>query len=351
MSAARRPSVTCALAVALILVATSACSRGAATATPSAERPPLASVSVGASFDATTTLPAATPLDDGAAAAAIATATAVTTVPTPLIPTTTEEPPLDTPTPEPAPTATDIPPDTSDAEPTETLDEQSSVAADALVIVIDVGHDASTGGALGIEYVDTLRTALATRDALTADGYEVYLTRDSDDTILYGDPDLMPDNADSMDPSYNEGYAHASAALEFNPDLLLSMHYNAADDPDVGGSTVYYCNNGGPQNATLAALVSDALANAFASLGYAPPYVEASEDSSIGKTYGDLATLGNVYSAPFDFVDNRLAGVPAVLTEALFETNPTERALLEDDATVEALAQAYTQAIDAYFGR
>jgi N-acetylmuramoyl-L-alanine amidase len=222
---------------------------------------------------------------------------------------------------------------------------------DGPVIVIDVGHDASTGGALGAEYVDTLRTALVTRDALDAAGYAVYLTRADDGTKMYGNPDLMPDNADSMDVSYNEGYAHASAALQYGPDLVLSIHYNAADDPDVAGATVYYCDNGGPQNATLAALMRDELASAFAELGYEPPYVDATEDSAIGNTYGELATLGNVYNAPFDYAGNRLDGIPAVLTETLFETNPTERALIEDDMTLDAIAQAYVRAIDAYFGR
>ena len=40
-----------------------------------------------------------------------------------------------------------------------------------------------------------------------------------------------------------------------------------------------------------------------------------------------------------------------VLTEPLYETNPTERALIEDPVTHDALAQAYVRAADRYFGR
>ena len=250
--------------------------------------------------------------------------------------------------PEPTATASPTPTEPPVVQPT---DAAAPEAGAAPLIAIDVGHDASTGGAIGVEYLDTLRTALATRAALEAVGYRVALTRADNDTILYGDPSLMPPNADSMDLSYDEGYAHASQALTIAPDLLLSIHYNGADDPDAAGTTVYYCDNGGPQNATLAGLVRDELVAAFAELGYAPPYVVAAEDAEIGKAYGHLATLGNVYNAPFDFAGNRLDGIPAVLTEALFETNPTERALIEDDATLEALAQAYVRAIDAYFER
>ena len=105
------------------------------------------------------------------------------------------------------------------------------------------------------------------------------------------------------------------------------------------------------QNAALALIVRDELLAALHSVGYEPPYANATEDGAIGKSYGHLATLGNVYSAPFAYEGNRLAGIPAVLTEPLFETNPTERALIVNDATHAAFAQAYVRAVDRYFGR
>jgi N-acetylmuramoyl-L-alanine amidase len=40
-----------------------------------------------------------------------------------------------------------------------------------------------------------------------------------------------------------------------------------------------------------------------------------------------------------------------VLTEPLFLTNPSERALLDDPATHQAQAEAYLRAINRYFGR
>ncbi|HEX5166723.1 MAG TPA: N-acetylmuramoyl-L-alanine amidase [Thermomicrobiales bacterium] len=222
---------------------------------------------------------------------------------------------------------------------------------DAPVIVLDAGHDSTTGGANGIEYQDTLRTALATRDALEAAGYTVFLTRPGDDTVLYGDPALMPANAGSMPLDYNQGYAHTTRALQFEPDLYISLHYNGSSSPDAGGMTIYYCDYGGTQNAGLAVIIRDELLAALRSQGYEPPYANATEDGAIGKSYGHLATLGNVYSAPFVFEGDRLAGVPSVLVEPLFETNPTERALIQDDATIAAFAQAYVRAANRYFGR
>jgi N-acetylmuramoyl-L-alanine amidase len=221
----------------------------------------------------------------------------------------------------------------------------------APVIVLDAGHDASSGGAIGVEYRDTLATALATRDALEGAGYTVYLTRTDDTTMLMDDASLLPPNVDTMEFGYGQGYAHATKALQFNPDLFISLHYNGSDDPDAAGMTVYYCDYGGDQNARLAGLVRDALLDAFHSVGYDPLYARAAEDGEIGKVYGHLATLGNVYNAPFAFEGNRLTGIPAVLTEPLFETNPTERALVTDPDTIDAFAQGYLHAVNAYFGR
>lgn len=222
---------------------------------------------------------------------------------------------------------------------------------DSPVIVLDPGHDPTTGGALGIEYADTLRTALATRAALEEAGYTVYLTRPDDTTVLYGDPTLMPPNAASMTLDYNQGYAHTTRALQYEPDLYISLHYNGSSDPNARGMTIYYCDYGGTQNASLAVIIRDELLAALRARGYEPPYANATEDAAIGKSYGHLATLGNVYNAPFDFQGNRLAGVPAVLVEPLFETNPTERALILDDATIAEFAKAYVRAANRYFGR
>jgi N-acetylmuramoyl-L-alanine amidase len=221
----------------------------------------------------------------------------------------------------------------------------------APVIVLDPGHDASSGGALGIEYQLVLQTALATQAVLEAAGYQVLLTRPDNATILRHDPSLLPPNAASMDPGYVEGYAHATRALQLDPDLILSLHYNGSPSPDARGLTVYYCEHGGSQNQQLAELVRDELLVALRSVGYEPPYAQATEDGAIGKVYGHLATLGNVYRAPFELEHNRMPGIPVVLTEPLFLTNASELALIQRPETHQAFALAYLRAINRYFGR
>ena len=117
------------------------------------------------------------------------------------------------------------------------------------VIVLDPGHDRTTGGALGIEYRDTLRTALAIATRLEARGYVVRLTRPDAGVILANDPALLPENPRAYDAGYLEGYAHASKILALAPDLAVSIHYNAAPSGPGGGSVTFYCDFGGSQNA------------------------------------------------------------------------------------------------------
>ncbi len=216
-------------------------------------------------------------------------------------------------------------------------------------IVLDPGHDRTTGGASGIEYRDTLRTALAIESRLVARGYVVRLTRPGDDAVLMNDPALLPVDPGSHDAGYLEGYAHASKILSLDPDLAVSIHYNAAPTGPGGGSLTFYCDLGGPQNARLARLIQAEISVALHERGYTPPYSRAEEDGAIGKTYGHLATLGNVNDPSGQAIGNRMSGLPIVLTEALFETNPTERALIADDATIARLAEGYVRAIESYF--
>ena len=220
----------------------------------------------------------------------------------------------------------------------------------AKVIVLDPGHDRTTGGAQGIEYRDTLRTALALKPLLEARGYTVRLTRPDNETVLVTDPALLPANPAGYDSGYLEGYAHATRILALQPDLAISIHYNAAASGPGGGSSTYFSAKGGAQNERLASLLQREIAAALRDRGYTPPYSRVDPDTAIGKTYGGLATLGNVASTPGGQTSvNRMIGLPIVLTEALFETNPAERALIADAAAIARLAEGYARAIDAYF--
>ncbi len=274
---------------------------------------------------------------------------AVTPVPT-VQPTATSAPTATaTPTSRPAPSPTlpaATPTATPSPEPTPT-----AIPDDAPVIVLDPGHDRMFPSALGIEYRDTLTAALHARDALEEAGYRVFLTREDNDYAFLDHPELLPPNGADFPRGFSHAYAHASAALQFDPDLVFVLHFNGNADPDVAGVELYYCENGGPQNLALAEIVREELVVALDGIGYQTPSARIFEDITVARGNRHVPSLGNLYDAPREYRGNRYAGIPVVLTEALYETNPTERALIEDPATHDALARAYVRAADRYFGR
>jgi N-acetylmuramoyl-L-alanine amidase len=217
--------------------------------------------------------------------------------------------------------------------------------------VLDPGHDRTRPGALGIEYQDTLRSAEYARDALEAAGYRVFITRADNDTVLADDPALLPPNAAAFPVGYGKAWAQASKALQYDPDMVIALHFNGHPDPNVARLEVYYCENGGPQNLLLAEIMREELVAALRSIGYETPTSFVAEDLGVARGNRHFPSLGNVYDAPRTFLGNRLAGVPVVLTEPLYETNAWERSLIEQEATMLALAQAYVSAADRYFGR
>lgn len=240
-----------------------------------------------------------------------------------------------------------VPPATADV-PSSTPDNEG---ASGPVIVLDPGHDHTTPGALGIEYQVVLHAANIAKEALEAAGYQVYLTRSDNQMSFFDDPSLLPPNAADMHPGYGRAYAHASKALQFDPDMVIVLHFNGHPNPDVGGIEVYYCEMGGPQNLELAYIMRNELLSALRSIGYEPPATRVAEDLGVARGNRHFPSLGNVYTSDNVFVENRYAGIPVVLTEPLYMTNADEYALIQDDATHVAIADAYVRAANAWFGR
>lgn len=214
----------------------------------------------------------------------------------------------------------------------------TSTSLPGKLIALDPGHDRLTGGAEGREWRHTWETAAALRDILLARGYQVEMTRPTLETTFPG----------ANQGSYQEGFLHGSAILALKPDLAIAIHYNGGGSAAQRWTETFWCARGqaagADQNQRLAQLVHAELLAALRGVGYSPIDHGANEDNTIGKPYGHLATLGNVTDG-----SNRMVGLPAILTEALFETNPTEAALIARADVRAALAEGYARAVDAFF--
>lgn len=176
-------------------------------------------------------------------------------------------------------------------------------------IVLDPGHGGRKHkrgwkmGPTGLREAQVnLRVARYLRDFLAAAGAEVVLTRD-------GDYYLAADNGADL-------HARAAIANEMQADLLLSIHHNGSDDPDVNHALVFY--HGGPDHSPAS---QDAARYLLTGLDDALRLARA--------VACPLVSDRMIY-AEDGFAILRQADVPAVLTESCFHSNPAQETLLRD---------------------
>ncbi len=197
-----------------------------------------------------------------------------------------------------------------------------SLTLQGKLICIDPGHggtaetDVYRKGPQGEreEWIN-LRVALLLKDKLEQKGARVILTRNTDVFIKLEERSLE--------------------AIRQKAGLFLSIHHNATADSSVNFPIIYFHgavseNKAGVQLGTLLGL-------AFQQQLYRKPVpVCLASDYVIFPARG-AAVLRNTY------------GIPAVLAEASFFTNPSEEQRLMQSAHNEAEARAYLQAVEAFF--
>lgn len=190
------------------------------------------------------------------------------------------------------------------------------------IICIDAGHGGTAAtdhyrkGPSGEreEWVN-LRVAKILRDMLQSRGARVVMTRDDDTSVG------LKERADK--------------ARETRADVFLSIHHNATADRSVNFPIIYYHAYGSQNEAgvRLAMLLAERL-NQELFGGKAEPSV--CSDHTIFPTSGS-GVLRHSY------------GIPGVLGEASFFTNPDEEARLKDLEYNRREAEAYVRALEDFF--
>ncbi|WP_029035509.1 N-acetylmuramoyl-L-alanine amidase [Salinimicrobium terrae] len=189
-------------------------------------------------------------------------------------------------------------------------------------IILDAGHggtaltDKFRVGPTGEreEWIN-LRVALILQNLLEARGARVIMSRVSDENVLLS--------------------KRAELAKENEADLFLSIHHNATADPEVNFPIIYFHGNTSENKASvlLARKIADALLNNF---------FEPSTPVSIASDYTIFSNSGTA-------VLRNTYGIPGVIAEASFFTNPSEEKLLKDPVHNRKEALAYLAAIEAFF--
>ena len=217
-----------------------------------------------------------------------------------------------------------------------TTSEQKKETTSALCVVIDPGHQSAgnpeqepigpgavetkakvTGGTSGSntglnEYELNLQISLQLRDELISRGYQVVMTRETNDVDI--------SNAE-----------RAAIANEAQADAFVRIHANGSESTSEHGVLMLNMTANNPYNAALYA-ESRALSNAI---------LEAVTESTGAKNCGVLET-------------NSMSGinwsqVPVTVLEMGFLTNPDEEALLATADYQGKIVQGVANGLDAYF--
>ncbi len=188
-------------------------------------------------------------------------------------------------------------------------------------VVIDPGHGGSEPGAVGpsglTERDLNLDVAHRVVSRLRAAGATVVLTRPGDQRVTI--------------------QTRTAIGLALEPLVLVSIHHNAApvgNGPSPGSELYHQLES--PVSRRLAGLLWEEFQVAFSPFG---------ADWAVGDDPGARARQSVRTGDDFYGVLRRSEGIPAVLAEAVFLSDPEEEALLRTEAFRDAEADAITRAI------
>jgi N-acetylmuramoyl-L-alanine amidase len=270
--------------------------------------------------------------------------------------------PTATPLPEPTPTATPLPPPTPTPRPEPPTPTPAPVPVAGVdemyaqdgrnIVCLDPGHGGEdlgnvrvVDGRIELQEKDfTLDHALKLAERLRARGYEVALTRETDSEANPSNEDVNGDGITAAEggPARSDQLDDLQARVNIcnlaGADLLVSMHYNGAENVFLSGYEVWY-NGDRPfsgRSEAFARMIHRALGEGYAAAGY------DAFDKGIGLE--DHALTGP--ERPGKLIPSQM---PGAVVEGLFLSNDDDAAFIVTDAAEEAILNAYERAITEYF--
>jgi N-acetylmuramoyl-L-alanine amidase len=193
------------------------------------------------------------------------------------------------------------------------------------IIVLDPGHGGDDFGTAHNGLVEkniTIDIARRLRALLTAQGWVVRMTRDSDiDPVTQANLAMMA--ADGKPNPSDRAYlqTRCDVANDVNARLFISIHVNYSDSSAINGTTFYWYK---PQDQLLATTLEHAV-------------IPVAGTSDIGPRRDNFYVIHHTT-------------MPAVLIETAFISNPHDAALLGSPAFLQNMAQGIADGVKAYAG-
>jgi N-acetylmuramoyl-L-alanine amidase len=224
-------------------------------------------------------------------------------------------------------------------------------------VYVDPGHGGLDPGVVGtaggkpvLEKDVTLAVGTRLAMLLRADGYRVVMSRVADSSVAKQSAAEVVAGALTASGVHRDLLARAACANAASASVLLSIHFNAFDDPSVGGTETYYDSARSFAQASkhLASAVQSALVAELGSYDrgvWTDDQLVAPTLTSSGSAYGHLIELG---PAAAGWVDNP-SKMPGALVEPLFLTNPDEVRFAASTAGQSRIADALRTGVEQYF--
>lgn len=259
-------------------------------------------------------------------------------------PAATPEPPTPTPLPQP-PTPTPVPAPVPGVDELYAQDGRNIVCIDPGHGGEDLGNVLVRDGEIVLQEKDfVLEHSLLLAERLREQGYEVVLTRETDTEVnpsnedVNGDGVVAEPGGPALTTQLDDLQARVNICNLASADLLVSVHYNGAENVFLQGYEVWY-NEDRPfseRSQTFATLMHQALADAYAEAGY------EANDRGIG--LADHVVTGP--ARPGELIPSEM---PGAVIEGLFLSNEEDAEFIQRDIAADALVGAYEEAINAYF--
>jgi N-acetylmuramoyl-L-alanine amidase len=217
-------------------------------------------------------------------------------------------------------------------------------------VAIEAGHGGpywwggSARGPDGQQLIEkdlVLDVALRLDPILRERGYNTFLVRDGDYTLT---PFWASNYRGSLTTETQARVDAVNAALA---DIILSIHFNGSSDAGLAGTETYYNPDRpfGAENRALATFVHEEVLRAVQDVDHQVRDRGVRNDAEVG---GDPENAHSFLLGTNSHFRPSL--MPGVISEALFLSNAADAAVIAREDFRQRLAEAYADAIDAYFG-
>ena len=214
---------------------------------------------------------------------------------------------------------------------------------------LDPGVVAVAGGVQVLEKDIALAVSSRLTSMLTADGYRVVVSRVADSSVA------KLTTADTVSGALTAAAVHrdlvtrAACANAAGASVLLSIHFDAFDDPSVGGTETFFDADRpfAGKSKALATSLQAALVGALRTEDrglWTDDQLVAPTLTPSGSVYGHFIELGPAASGWVD----KPSAMPGALVEPLFLTNADEARYAASAAGQERIASALRAGLETY---